>query len=360
MSDAPSEDPASESASRASAEATAQSSIQAKNAGWIGMLLILLGAGAFIASALGSGAISVSSLGFAAISGITILSFSLYGLVVLTRAIGLSDATQALGLPNGSVRALLALVLAIVFVAVASWTLGGLIDPVGPLAWQGDVAKDAADAAIKPYLNDQYIVMRAEKGERESVRVFVRRAAPTQDVMDIAKQLVTISATVLVTIVGFYFGSKSASDAVRTAGDNLAAVQRAASGAPADIGAGADTPPPDPAASANAIGAMAISVQAQLAAFGPTPLTVLHKAADGRAELADALAAAVQAYATLESKRQSCAAWADQAKTLASAAAPEQVRALAEAAVQANHEFAQALTGFKAARNAILKGAAQG
>ena len=175
--------------------------------------------------------VGAGSLGFAAVSGILVLSVSLYGLVLLTRAIGMSDPTQALALPNGSVRALLALVLAIVFVAVASWTLGGLFDAVGPAVDTESNINVSKDSEItKTYPVDKYIISKVVKGDTEDVKVYLKRDLPDKDAIDIAKQVITITATVLVTIVGFYFGSKTASDGVTTPGDTLKAVQMALAG----------------------------------------------------------------------------------------------------------------------------------
>ena len=39
--------------------------------------------------------------------------------------------------------------------------------------------------------------------------------------MDLAKQILTVSATVLVTIIGFYFGSNSAAEATRRVAEAL-------------------------------------------------------------------------------------------------------------------------------------------
>ena len=58
-----------------------------------------------------------------ALAGLLILAVSLAGLMIVTSALGASNPKEALALPNGSIRALLALSLVVVFVVVASWTL---------------------------------------------------------------------------------------------------------------------------------------------------------------------------------------------------------------------------------------------
>ena len=82
----------------------------------------------------------------------------------------------------------------------------------------------------KTYPVDKYIISKVVKGDTEDVKVYLKRDLPDKDAIDIAKQVITITATVLVTIVGFYFGSKTASDGVTTPGDTLKAVQMALAG----------------------------------------------------------------------------------------------------------------------------------
>ena len=90
--------------------ASTPDSVKAAFAGWLGAALVVLGLVTFASTAALTSSLLPTSLGFGAISGIALLSVTLIGLIVLTRAVGLSDGTQALGLPNGSVRALLALI----------------------------------------------------------------------------------------------------------------------------------------------------------------------------------------------------------------------------------------------------------
>jgi len=97
-------------------------SVTALWAGWFGVLLIFAALATFLFLAR---SMSTNSLGFSALAGVAVLSVSITALIILSRAVGISDASAALGLPPGSIRALLALGLAIVFVAVASWTLAG-------------------------------------------------------------------------------------------------------------------------------------------------------------------------------------------------------------------------------------------
>jgi hypothetical protein len=104
-------------------------------------------------------------LAVAVLAGFVMLLVALAGLVLIFNALGLSDNTAALGLPAGSIRALLALGLVTVFVGVCSAEL------IGSKTWDPDTAK----------------------------------------------QMLAITATALTTIVGFYFGSNSANEAYSAA-----------------------------------------------------------------------------------------------------------------------------------------------
>jgi len=364
-----------------------QDSVIPQHAALIGLALVGLGIIAFAAVAIFGNSLGGASLGFAAISGVMILSVSLYGLILLTRAIGMADATQALALPNGSVRALLALILAIVFIAVSSWTLGGLFSPLGPLVYTAEIAKTAEADRLALYVDKpQYVISRDENhnGDREIVKVYLKQETSSQ-LVDIAKQIVTISATLLVTIVGFYFGSKSVADSVRSAGDNIAAVGKAIASVAAgnatnkdggdDDDDGADDTAPAPTAddihkAANTAHALFASMQSAMTKFGDAPLTILHQAGDERDDVKDALATAVTSFATLNAKLDACADLAKQADVLAATpssgdakdlqAASANAQKLLADATQANHEFTQALAAFASARDTVLKVTAKG
>jgi hypothetical protein len=356
------------------ARSSEQQSINANLAGWFGIVLIALGLVTFGAAAYFSDSFSTSSLGFGAVSGVLILSVSLYGLIALTRAIGMADGTQALALPNGSVRALLALILAIVFIAVSSWSLGGLFDPLGPLVYKTSVKKGGDDEkkALEPYSDKQYVVFKSDSGDQETVKVYLKREAPPDSVVDIAKQIMTISATVLVTIVGFYFGSKSAADGVRSAGAGLSAM-RDVLGSQGGEGDSPDGAPPtaaDVAAAASAIDSLTSTGQKTMQDLGATPLASLHAAADGRDDAKDLLATAEASFAALSASQKACANFASQAKTLtplpagadadAVKATADNTKKLLAEATKANQDFIAAVAAFKAARDQIYAITAKG
>jgi len=385
-------------------------SITASYAGFLGAGLVTLGLLAFVGTVAVTSSSAPSSLASAAMSGVALLSLTLVGIIVLTRAVGMTDGTQALGLPQGSVRALLAFALAIVFVSVASWSLGGLFDPMGP-----QVAKDSGAVAdvqqfLQPYeKNDRYIIVETPDKDQKSTSaiVYLRREAPQAPVIDIAKQIVTISATVLVTIVGFYFGSKSSTDATKSVNDSLnsmrksiADTQATLSGASANTGNGAaqntsggaiqnatggaaqnasdggaaavPATADDIGKAASAAGALATATAAKLQTLGPSPMDILRQAVaqgEGGDAAKAALASAEASFATLSARAKSCEDAKAQAGQLAESAkgadqdalnvANSNLQTVLDGATQANHEFEQAFAAFTDARQKILAATAK-
>jgi len=348
-----------------------QDSVKANFAACLGAALIVVGLVAFVGTVTVTSSGVPSSLGFAAIAGVALLSVTLVGIIVLSRAIGVVDATQALGLPAGSIRALLAFALAIVFVASASWTLGGLFDPMGPLVAKASLPADQLDGFLKPYQSDQYIVVKAEgEDNKVSARVYLRREAPQKDVIDLAKQIVTISATVLVTIVGFYFGSKSSSDATRSAGANLEAMRKSVAADQEEGDDGAATEPATPDGirkAANTVTALTAATAAKLQGLGASPLDDLKNAvaqSNGSEPLKEALASAEASFATMTDRARASQDNGSQVTQLA--AIPEgadqtalnlintRAQSSLAGATQANHDFEQAYAAFADARQRIL------
>jgi hypothetical protein len=345
--------------------------------GWLGVSLVAIGVLALLGMSTSIGSSFSVSLYFAAISGATILSLTLVGLIVLTRAIGLADSTQALGLPRGSVRALLALLLTIVFVATASWTLGGLFDPIGPMVAE-DSTGNMHDQIHRDYGTEQYIIFDVQKGDKTASKVYLRREAPSSSVIDISKQVVTITATVLVTLVGFYFGSKSASDAVQAAHDSLNQMGSVLS--KSDLGTGDyKTPssqlgPNDIDQAASAIAAFAKTAQASLRSFGDAPLDLLHQAIAETPSAADALKQPLNSAETNFAKMTSAAkaitdanGQAQQVVNSTVGADPtrlsqlvDQMKGISSGATEANHDFQGALKLFEEAQRTILATTAKG
>jgi hypothetical protein len=341
--------------------------VPAKWAGWFGVALTIL---ALVGFVLIAKVLPADSLGFGAFAGVAVLSISLTSLIIIARAIGILDGSAALGLPSGSIRALLALGLAVVFVAVASWTLGGLFDPTGKLVAQVTRPVTDRDTLQKLYPDKDFFIFEMQQKTEGSApavsefKVYMRRGVD-QNLVDMAKQILTVSATVLVTIIGFYFGSNSASDAAR-------AVSEAMKQPDSD---GPDGPTvTDPQQAASTIASIAAATKAKLQSYGDDPMALLKRAVAGStdSELMSALSTAQNQLTILTAKASAAAADADRAKEAAAAAAAastdsvalnqakDRLGRLMADATAANHDFDQAWAKFQDARNTILRKTAKG
>jgi hypothetical protein len=151
------------------------------------------------------------------------------------------SSTQALGLPEGSVRALIALSLIVVFTVITLFMLARLTTSqqvCTDLAAAIKSAAGAGDASIK-----------------EAIAVVSTRQQAAQD---LAKQLLTMLGTLLAAISSFYFGSSAAASAndPKKVGDAVgsAMAQIGVSGQPQGQAAPATPTPATPAPAAAAQG----------------------------------------------------------------------------------------------------------
>ncbi|MBL0346634.1 hypothetical protein [Candidatus Villigracilis affinis] len=113
--------------------------------------------------------ISVSAVG---------LLISLAFLAVSFSALELSDRNQALGLPEGSVRALIALLLIILFVVISIYLYGRLRSPVGSAIYKEYIGISEAQLDAIPEAEVISIRVRTE-GEEKTFNV-TRRIPPSE------------------------------------------------------------------------------------------------------------------------------------------------------------------------------------
>ncbi len=210
------------------------------------------------------------------IAGLVSLIALLAVMAIAFKTVGLANQTQALGLPEGTVRAVIALSLILIFAVVTVYLFSDLSDvdskPV-PMVDSGgkaimEPAKPLMDTAGKPVLDSAgkpisepakpLMVMEPDaKPLLDSVGKPVldsagkpvlappspadtRHASKLLASQDFAKQLLIMLGTLITSITSFYFASKTGTDtpSVPTASPKLAGVDKpsiASTALPADV-----------------------------------------------------------------------------------------------------------------------------
>jgi len=173
------------------------------------------------------------------LTGLFLIVLLMAALVTVYQGLGLSDSRQALALPEGSVRALLALSLVLVFVCLAAF----LYNEVNHVITPSGSVKHYTDAQLTELRAEFVVVSEPEKNEKNE-QVYdtkkdangvpimaVDKAGPvydttkplysatyytkrSKDADDFAKQIFTTLATIFVSVISFYFGSSATSAGV--------------------------------------------------------------------------------------------------------------------------------------------------
>jgi hypothetical protein len=177
-------------------------------------------------------------------------------LAIIYSVLGIENADQALGLPEGSVRALLAFSLVLIFVLLAASLFTAVNKPFN----EGAKSLTMVNGMELSNLKNNFIVAAGQATDKDGKLLFEQIPDPTaktgppindfthplynvtyyakrnQDATDFAKQIFTTLATIFVSVVSFYFGSSvttsAAAAGVRAAqgtdGDKKSGVLQAA------------------------------------------------------------------------------------------------------------------------------------
>jgi hypothetical protein len=206
---------------------TRSSSIAAIIVGSLVILgLALLGVGAWVA---GRFDISVR-LPFLVMAGLIALLGVLAAMAVAFKTIHLANQTEALGLPKGSVRAVIALSLILIFAVVTVYLFSDLSTCVEPAAEATAKSGSAKTTTIKPTVADTTATTTVVTSTTGTTTTGTTTAVTTTDpnkppsssdsqkarasaAQDFAKQLLIMLGTLITSITSFYFGSKTATDA---------------------------------------------------------------------------------------------------------------------------------------------------
>lgn len=145
---------------------------------------------------------------------VCVLVFLLFIVTSGFRALGLSDSTQALGLPAGSVRAFIALMLIMIFVIVSVYAVRTVGE--GVYNYVGVVSREEA-YGLASNDDDDYVIREIRGGDKNGMYEVWQLRGLAVEGTRLAQQLLTTLATLVVAISAFYFGTHSVETAVQAA-----------------------------------------------------------------------------------------------------------------------------------------------
>lgn len=162
------------------------------------------------------------SLTYVLIGGVIILFSVLAVISLILNALKLSDASQALGLPQGSVRALIALLLVLIF-SILSIHLFSLF-----ISGRTEVSEGITQAQLDllaSQANGEIIEIDAVEPTEEGGEILynvVIRSPLDEAAQDLGNQILTTISTLVVSVASFYFGARSVSMAISGSGQAAA------------------------------------------------------------------------------------------------------------------------------------------
>ncbi len=180
-----------------------------------------------------------------AIIGVICLLAVLTFVSVAFSSMDLADKTQALALPDGSVRAVIALSLIVIFAITSIYFYTHIADrPVIETEFQTKVESDNFARSLQP---GELVAQRgpappAQAPAAPDPRPFkvLFRASGNQSSDDFAKQVLTMIGTLVTAVSSFYFGSKAAAGGSKSAAPPAATPPLPKSVAPTSAKKGGD------------------------------------------------------------------------------------------------------------------------
>ena len=131
--------------------------------------------------------------------------------------LGLTDAKQALGLPDGSIRAIVTLFILVLFSMLSVFILEGYQTTTGKSVLPKQNAAQLADF-IASHANVANLSISAEAQPAPAGGALYNISyGGNTDASDFAKTLMAALETLMTTVVGFYFGARTASSSATSA-----------------------------------------------------------------------------------------------------------------------------------------------
>jgi hypothetical protein len=153
-------------------------------------------------------------LGGVVLIGLALVVLLVAALAIIFAVLELASKDQPLALPEGSVRALIAFSLVLIFVLLGAFLYKSVTD-LGPCSTLTRITKAEIDELNKDYVVFSVPAKNADgtpaKDDKQNalydVTYYVKH---NKDADDFAKQIFTTLATVFVSVISFYFGTSAA------------------------------------------------------------------------------------------------------------------------------------------------------
>lgn len=148
-------------------------------------------------------------------------------LTIVLKRLRLTNAGEAMGLPRGSIRAVIALMLILLFF-VAAIFLFNTTHRVPPTADELRTLQgvDATRLATIPTDQIQKLTPTTTQGVTTYTVSLLPSALENQTSDDLAKQLITVLGTLVTAVAAFYFGANTVGSATKDTADRLAPASR--------------------------------------------------------------------------------------------------------------------------------------
>jgi hypothetical protein len=155
------------------------------------------------------------------VAGFVTVALLLYLGTLVLRALDMGAPGEALGMPEGSIRALIAMSLILIFAIIgiqvfAAGAAGTELVSTGLTQVQIDALR--ADGAI---VVSQTLLTPVPAPPAAPLYDVTTRQVMTQEAHDFGLQLMTTVSTLVVAVAGFYFGSRSVAQATTTVSEQL-------------------------------------------------------------------------------------------------------------------------------------------
>ena len=155
------------------------------------------------------------------VAGFVTVALLLYLGTLILRALDMGAPGEALGMPEGSIRALIAMSLILIFAIIgiqvfAAGSAGTELVSTGLTQVQIDALR--ADGAI---VVSQTLLTPVPAPPAAALYDVTTRQVMTQEAHDFGLQLMTTVSTLVVAVAGFYFGSRAVSQATTTVSEQL-------------------------------------------------------------------------------------------------------------------------------------------